>query len=225
MLSSLRRALILSLPFLIVACGDASSKSGKAESHPKSDAAYPDAAGAKADMFLGKADAPVTVIEYASVTCPHCAAFHQEVFPAIKEKFIDTGKVKFVFREFPTAPQQLSAIGSMLARCAADKGGSPAYFAVVGALFENQFTWAHGEDPKGALMKIAGQAGMDETAFTACLTRQDVLDVINENVTIANDKYNVDATPTFIIGGEPQRVDSIEDFEKAYEAVAAKKKN
>ena len=167
--------------------------------------------GALADMTSGNADAPVTIIEYASVTCPHCATFHETIYPAIKEEYIDTGKVKFIFREFPTAPADRSVVGSMLARCAADKGGEDAYFLVLGALFKNQREWIY-NDTRAELMKIAAQAGMDEAAFDACVRRQELVDLINDNVDEGRAKYNVNSTPSFVIGGTLRHSSSLEDF-------------
>ena len=166
------------------------------------------------DMVLGDENAPVTVIEYASVTCPHCATFHKQIFPEIKKNFVETGKVKFVFREFPTSPARLSIIGSVLARCAADKGGSEAYFLVLGSLFNKQRDWAFGDDPKGELLKITAQAGIDEPAFDACLKRQELIDLVQENTQTAVDAFEVSGTPTFIVDGEKVNARSAEDFEK-----------
>lgn len=212
---------------VLAACdGGASNASAGADA--------PDAAGkpAKAstaadearanDMVLGSADAPVTIIEYASVTCPACASFHETVFPAIKERYVDTGKVKFVFREFPTPPAEFSLIGSVLARCAAERGGSDAYFLVLGSLFKTQRDWIYGEDPKAELLKIAAQTGMDETAFDACLRRQELVDLVNANVKEGSDKFGVNSTPSFVIDGKREPVRSVEDFEKLIEAALAK---
>ncbi len=109
--------------------------------------------GPLGDKILGSDKAPVTIIEYASVTCPHCAVFHTEVYPKLKEKFIDTGKVRFVFREFPTAPANASIAGFMLARCSGDK-----YFPLIDAMMEQQRSWI--EKPYEGLLRMARQAGM-----------------------------------------------------------------
>lgn len=229
MLTQLPRAALAAVPLFLVACGGASSN-GEQQPAGETGASAENAAaetqarpqtGAAAEMFLGDPDAPVTVIEYASVTCPHCATFHETIFPAIKEKYVDAGKVKFIFREFPTAPAGLSYVGSVLARCAADKGGRDAYFLVLGALFKTQRTWIYGEDPKAELLKIAAQAGMDEASFDACMQRQELVELINANVDEASSKYQINSTPSFVIDGEKQNVRTVEEFEKALDAALA----
>ncbi|MGE0408437.1 MAG: DsbA family protein [Amphiplicatus sp.] len=215
---SLLRAALLALPILAAACSGASSEGGD-----KTPAAADHAAaetGAKADMAMGRADAPVTVIEYASLTCSHCADFHERILPAIKEKYIDAGKVRLIFREFPTAPTGLSYVASVLARCAADKGGAEAYFLVVSSLLKTQQSWIS-DDAKTELVKLAAQAGMDEAAFDACMERQDLVDLINANVKYASEEYKINATPSFVIGGETTGVRSVEDFEEKLDAALA----
>ncbi len=213
------RAAFFAAPLLIAACGNASSEIGKAGETPS---AVKNEAIAASDMVLGAADAPVTLIEYASVTCPHCAAFNEQVMPAIREKYIDTGKVKLVFREFPTAPANYSLIGSVLARCAADKAGGPeAYFLVTDALFRGQQTWIK-ENPKAELVKIVAQAGMDEAALDACLQRKELVEVINTNAKEAMEKYQVNGTPSFILDGEKMSFRTKEEFEQKIAAAVEK---
>lgn len=218
------RAALLAIPFLLAACGGAGSESGEtANSLPSKIAAKADKLLTASDMVIGSADAPVTVIEYASVTCPHCAAFHETIFPGIKEKYVDTGKVKFAFREFPTPPQGLSYVGSVLARCAAEKGGPDAYFLIIATLFKTQKTWIYGEDPRLELVKVAAQAGMDEAAFDACMQRQDLVDLINANVSEGADKYEIESTPSFVVdGAKLTPIRSQEDFEEKLDAALAK---
>jgi len=222
MFSKLRIA-AFAAPFLLVACGGANSESPKAEnstegSSPKiekdgdGNASETAAAG---DMVLGDANAPVTVIEYASITCPGCAAFHANILPEIKEKYIDTGKVKLIFREFPTPPVEFSYIGSVLARCASEKSGPDTYFLLIDSLLKNQRTWIYGEDPKVELLKLVSQVGMDETAFDACLQRQELVDAMNERIEEGRDKYDISSTPSFVIGGEKRLFRSAEDFMEA----------
>ncbi|OFX04093.1 MAG: hypothetical protein A3E78_13150 [Alphaproteobacteria bacterium RIFCSPHIGHO2_12_FULL_63_12] len=204
------RAAVLAAPFLIAACGNAASDNGK-------DApAAPAASGSKmeilsTDMVLGDAKAPVTLIEYASVTCPHCAAFNEQVIPEVKEKFISTGKVKLVFREFPTAPANYALIGSVLARCAAEKAGPDAYFLVTDALFRTQHEWIK-ENPKSELVKIVGQAGMDEPALDQCLQRKELVEIINENAKNGMEKFDITGTPSFILNGEKMVYKTKEEF-------------
>lgn len=212
------RAALLAAPLLIAACGNASSEIGKEGDTPS--AVKSEAIGSS-DMVLGAAEAPVTLIEYASVTCPHCATFNEQVMPAIKEKYIDTGKVKLVFREFPTAPANFSLIGSVLARCAAEKSGPEAYFLVTDALFRGQQTWIK-ENPKAELLKIVAQAGMDEAALDACLQRKELVEVINANAKEAMEKYNVNGTPSFILDGVKMSYRSKEEFEEKIAAAVEK---
>lgn len=144
---------------------------------------------------MGKKGAPVTVIEYASMTCPHCAHFNDVTFPAFKQKYIETGKVYYILREFPFDPRAEAAF--MLARCSKDK-----YFAMVDVLFHQQDNWAHVADAKDALLQIAKLAGFTQQSFKACLTNQKLLDQIRQVKDRAADKFGVDATPTFFINGK-----------------------
>jgi protein-disulfide isomerase len=211
------------LALLITACGGANSEEAGAK-EPADGAATIEKAGtgALSDMAAGSIDAPVTVIEYASVTCPGCAAFHEKVYPAIKEKYLDTGKVRFIFREFPTSPANLSIAGSMLARCAADKGGNDAYFVVLNALFATQRTWIYGESPREELLKIAAQAGMGAEEFDACVKRQELLDYLNENIKEGSDKYGISSTPSFVLNGQVRHFSSVDDFSKALDEALEK---
>jgi protein-disulfide isomerase len=149
------------------------------------------------DMILGSDKAPVTVIEYASMTCPHCAHFNEATFPEIKKRYIDTGKVRYIFREFPL--DSLAAAAFMLARCTADKD-STKYFAMVDTLFRQQRTWAV-EKPLGPLLTIAKQAGFTQQTFDACLANQTVLDGIESMRQRAVTTFKVQSTPTFFING------------------------
>lgn len=161
------------------------------------------------EMTLGDADAPVTVIEYASMTCGHCARFHIDVFPQLKEQYIETGKVHFILREFPLDP--LAAGGFMLARCA----GNDLYFPMVDVLFEKQADWTKTNDPVTALFNIAKQAGFTKESFDSCLSNQQLLDGINEVKNRGSEKFDVDSTPTFFINGQKASgVQSIEELGK-----------
>ncbi len=207
----------------IAACGQDASGSGSAAtgSNGGSEVIDDTQTGALAEMSMGADDAPITVIEYASVTCPHCATFHETVFPEIKEKYIDTGKVRFVFREFPTAPAELSVVGSMLARCAADRGGDDAYFLVLGSLFKTQQKWIYG-DTRDELMKIGAQAGLDETAFDDCVRRQELIDLINETVSDARDRYDVNSTPSFVVDGSLRHFSNADAMSEAIDEALEK---
>ncbi len=155
------------------------------------------APGALPDMVMGDAKAPVTVIEYASMTCPHCAHFTETTFPELKKRYIDTGKVRFIFREFPL--DQLAAAAFMLARCAGETDSSK-YFTMVDTMFRQQRVWAV-EKPLPPLLALAKQAGFTQSAFEACLQNQKLLDGIEAVRTRATDKFKVQSTPSFFING------------------------
>jgi len=162
------------------------------------------------EMALGAEDAPVTIVEYASMTCSHCADFHENTFPALKEKYIDTGKVRFVLREFPLDP--LAAAGFMLARCRP----SDQYFDMVDLLFDKQRQWAYAQDPVSALLNIAKQAGFTQETFEECLTNQELLDAVNEVKDQGAKDFGVSSTPTFFINGRMLRgARGIDEFSKA----------
>ena len=166
------------------------------------------APGPLADNSLGSADAPVTIIEYASMTCPHCAHFHETTYPELKTKYIDTGKVRFIFREFPL--DQLAAAGSMLARCA----GKDKYFPLIETLFAQQKDWVV-QKPLEPMLAIAKQAGFTQQSFEECLANQEILTGIEEGRTRASTKFGVNSTPTFFINGKIIRGGlSAEDLDK-----------
>lgn len=152
------------------------------------------------DMTMGNANAKVLVAEYASVACPHCAAFNNDVFPAFKAKYIDTGKVHYVFHEMLVggqAEQALAAAGFLLARCA----GKDKYFAVNDEIFHAQSQIFASQDLRGGLLRIAQSLGMTEPQFNACIGDQNALKALDARVQKAA-KDGVDSTPTFIINGE-----------------------
>ena len=156
---------------------------------------------------MGKDDAPVTIIEYASMTCPHCAHFHETTYPELKKRYIDTGKVRFIFREFPLDP--LAAGASMLARCA-DK---EKFYPLIETLFQQQTKWAV-EKPIPQLMAIAKQAGMSEDTFNKCLEDKKLMEGLDE-VRQRAIKLKVESTPSFFINGRPLLGNSsLEAFEK-----------
>ena len=163
------------------------------------------------DMVMGNEKAPVTVIEYASMTCPHCAHFEETTFPELKKRYIDTGKVRFIFREFPL--DNLAAAAFMLARCSSTSDKDK-YFALIDTLFRQQRQWAV-EKPIPPLLAIAKQAGFTEQTFNECLANQKVLDGIESVRKRAVDKFKVQSTPTFFINGTayPGAL-SIEDMAK-----------
>lgn len=227
-----RMALTGALAVVLTACGGANSDTPAPAAGDASGAANPyekTGEGALADMALGDKNAKVTVIEFASVTCPHCATFHEDIFPAIKKDYIDTGKIRFIFREFPTAPANLSVAGSMLARCAAEEKGDNAYFLVLDTLFKNQGNpyqdnkgWIYADAPREELLKIAAQTGMTAEDFDACMKRQEVLDFLNANIKEGNEKYGVNSTPTFVVNGQTRHFNTAEEFSKALDEALAK---
>jgi protein-disulfide isomerase len=163
------------------------------------------------DMVLGQANAPVTIVEYASMTCPHCAHFAETTFPELKKRYIDTGKVRYMLREFPL--DQLAAAGFMLARCAA-KNDPQKYYTMIDTLFKQQDTWVV-QKPIPPLMAISKQAGLSEKDFNECLANQPMLDKIEATRKTATDKLGVNSTPTFFINGEKYSGDvSIEELSK-----------
>jgi protein-disulfide isomerase len=163
------------------------------------------------DMALGPADAKVTITEFASMTCPHCAAFNAETFPKIKAAYIDTGKVRYIFREFPLDIK--AAAGSMLARCIAN-GDAPKYFAVTDMLFRQQNDWVV-KNTTETLTRIGKQAGMSQQQVETCLKDQALLDKIAADQKYASDVLKVDSTPTFFINGDRIKGEtSFEEFQK-----------
>ncbi len=166
---------------------------------PKSDPAVAELMkpGPLPEMMIGSADAPNTIVEYASMTCPHCALFQKEVLPQIKTKYIDTGKAKYILREFPLDGLALAAF--MVARCS----GNDRYFPMVDALFETQPTWAvTGNEGKDKLLLIARQSGMSKEEFDKCLADKAMFDKIVEIRRRGNEEFGVNSTPSFFVNGK-----------------------
>jgi protein-disulfide isomerase len=152
------------------------------------------------DMALGPANATVTITEFASMTCPHCAAFNADVFPKIKSTYIDPGKIRYIFREFPLDIK--AAAGSMLARCIA-KDDAAKYFAVVDVLFKQQNDWAYAaKSTTEGLSRIGKQAGLSQEQVDTCLKDQALLDKIAADQKYAAEVLKVNSTPTFFINGD-----------------------
>jgi protein-disulfide isomerase len=172
------------------------------------------------DMALGPANAPVTITEYASMTCPHCAAFNEAVFPKIKSEYIDTGKIRYVFREFPLDIK--AAAGSMLARCIA-KDDAGKYFAVIDMLFKQQNDWVL-KNTTETLIRIGKQAGLSQQAIEDCLKDQALLDKIAADQKYASEVLKVDSTPTFFINDRVMAgVPSYDSFKQTLDAALAAK--
>jgi protein-disulfide isomerase len=179
--------------------GPAGGPSSSSSGGPTGTATAEEAAKAKGiqadDLVLGKAEAPVTVIEYASLTCPHCADFHVNVLPKIKAEYIDTGKLRMAFRDFPLDRVALAA--SIMARCA----GSERRLAMLDLFFSRQQAWTSSNDPMAALAQIAGLAGMSDDAVKACFEKEDIQKAVLDQRLLSEKVFAIDATPSFVING------------------------
>jgi protein-disulfide isomerase len=161
------------------------------------------------DIVQGSQSAPVTIIEYASLTCSHCAAFHEETWPGLKTRYVDTGKVKFVLREFPLDP--LAAAGFMLARCL----GPARRDAFVDQLFAQRKSWAFVAEPVEPLLALVKLAGMSQTDFQACLGNRELYDRVNKSRDRAAAAFDIESTPTFFINGRKLTGEpALADFDK-----------
>lgn len=163
----------------------APAKNAKAESAP-----------ALEDVALGKENAPILIIEYASLSCPHCAKFHQEVFPQIQAEYIDKGIVRFIYRDYPLNLPALH--GAMIARCA----GKERFYTFLKVLFSMQDKWAFESDHIPALKKIALLGGMNEESFGRCLADKSLETAIIETRKVAADEHKIDSTPSFLVNGK-----------------------
>jgi len=169
------------------------------------------APGPLEDISLGKADAPNTIVEYASMTCPHCAQFHKMVLPELQKKYFDDGQARLILREFPL--DGLAVAAFMLARCA----GPDRYYPMVGALFDTQQTWAvPGADGKEKLLLIAKQAGFSKEKFDQCLADKELFSKIVDTRTRGHEKFGVESTPSFFVNGKRLTGEhTLQDFETA----------
>lgn len=148
------------------------------------------------EQVLGDPNAPVTMIEYASLTCPHCAQFHIEVLPDLKERYIATGKVRLIYRDFPLDERALMA--AALAHCA----GPDRYFGFLDVLFETQSSWARAEDPVAALEKLGKLGGMSDEQMDQCLADEELSNAILQTRLDGQNEHQVSSTPTLVINGE-----------------------
>lgn len=201
---SLKKTAVVSLGavLLLGACGD---KGASATSTPVDGRTSYEVAG---DHAIGSVDAPITLVEYASVTCPHCANWYETVFPTLREKYVNTGKVRYVFREFPT--NDLSTPGHLLTNCVPDDK----FFDVLHLQFKNMKQINYTGNVKGEFLKIAKSAGLNQTQFDACFTDEAEIDRLNQ-VLIGGQNAGVTGTPTFFINGKktPSRTYEIENFD------------
>jgi protein-disulfide isomerase len=164
------------------------------------------------EIYLGNKDAKVTVIEYASMTCIHCANFHKDIYPKIKENYIDTNKIKFIYRDFPLDKQAL--FGSVLAKCAPKEK----YFDFVKLILSTQKKWVTSDDAFIDKLKNIGKlAGLTESKINNCFKDEQIVDSIINTRTFAERKYNINSTPSFIINNKKYSDMSYENFEKIIE--------
>lgn len=178
-------------------------------------AELPTAQDALMDRVLGEDDAPITIIEYSSLTCPHCAAFHKDTFPLIKKNYIDTGKVRFIMRDFPFDRAALFA--SMMARCVAPDR----YYGVLDVLFRSQDKWSRAEDPLQSLGQVGRMVGLGEEDFRSCLANRELMDGVIESRRVGEQEHEVGSTPTFVINGEVlSGAVPYEEFEKILDPLA-----
>ena len=155
-----------------------------------------DTLDAMQEKALGSSDAPVTVIEYASLTCSHCGHFHNGILPELKKEFVDSGKVRFIYRDFPLDHFALRA--AMLARCNSHRD----YFAFLDVLYKDQQRWITAQDPLVALLRLARLAGINGEDFKQCVGNKGLEDAILQQRLQAAKKYRLQATPSFIINEE-----------------------
>jgi protein-disulfide isomerase len=150
----------------------------------------------KSEMTIGNADAQVTIIEFASLGCHHCAKFHMETLPQIKEKYINTGKVRLIFQDFPLGAPALAA--SMIARCA----GPKKFFGFIEILFRSQEKWSRSKNPLQELSNVARFGGLSEEDVQACLKQQSLLEHIRRGALVGQEDFEISSTPSFVIGRE-----------------------
>jgi protein-disulfide isomerase len=172
---------------------------------------------ATAPRVLGSPDAPVEVIEYASLTCHHCASFHNDVLPQVKKELIDTGKVRLVYRDFPLDRVALEA--AILARCLPPER----YFPVLSILFSKQDDWSHAKDPVEPLARIGTLAGLSRPTYDACRADKALQDSIVQSRFEGENKHGVESTPSFVIGGKTYKgVLAFDAFKKTVEPLLPK---
>jgi protein-disulfide isomerase len=166
------------------------------------------------EIIYGDPDAPVTIVEYASLTCPHCANFHTTMLPLLKERLLDTGKAKLVFKDFPL--DQLALRASVLIRCNTGTRSR----AMLDVLFKTQESWGRSQDPVGALLNIGRAAGMTDEDLEACFNNQEIVDGVIQQRLEAEQTYQVSSTPSFVIDGTLYRGGmTIEQFEQVVESL------
>ena len=174
---------------------------------------------ALAEKVMGKEDAPVTMVEHSSLTCPHCAAFHKETLPQIKKAYIDTGKVRLVYQDFPLGTLALAA--AMLARC----GGDNRYFGMLEVLFRSQETWARSNNPLAELERVVRFGGLSKADVGECLNNEGLMTAIQQRAAAAQEKLGINSTPTFVVDGKVvSGAQSFAEFQKILDEAIAKKR-
>jgi len=158
-------------------------------------AAIVDTATSLQELVIGQKNAPVTIIEYASLGCPHCANFHKNTYPLLKKNYIDTGKVKMIYRDFPLGTSALAA--AMIARCSGPKRRS----GMIELFYRSQADWGRAENPLQALIKVARFGGLNEQDVKACIGNQKLIKGVRDRAAEATDKFGIDSTPSFIVNG------------------------
>jgi protein-disulfide isomerase len=161
------------------------------------------------DTFLGNKDAPVTIVEFSSMTCSHCADFHRDVFPDLKKKYIDTGKAKYILRKFPF--DDVAAAAFMLTRCV----DPSRRYDLVGILYKHQSDWAFNASPIDDLKRFSKQAGFTDESFNKCLTDEKLRKSMQDDRERAYKEFSIHATPTFFVNGKRMKgAHSMEEFDK-----------
>lgn len=186
----------------------------------KADTKTFDVKKAMKDRVKGRIDAPITIYEYASYTCSHCADFYTKTFPKLKEKFIDTGMVKFIFRDFPLDAYAFTA--SKITRCLVESQ----YYNMVEVFFANQKRWLQSPNPTRALAQLGALTGMNEEKFTACNNNEDLNEAIMKSMKKAQEDYNIKATPTFVFNDGDEVLSGnrpIKEFERVILKLIAEK--
>ena len=173
----------------------------------------PSTEAALADRVLGEASAPVTMFDFSSLTCPHCADFHTKTLPELKSRYIDTGKLKLVFRDFPLDRNALHA--AMLARCAPPMR----YYGFLDVLFKSQGIWGHAADPKKALAQIGALGGVPQADFEACLAMKPLEDALIQRTYEAQKQFGISSTPTFVFNGGAEKLEGAQPLEKFVEII------
>ena len=166
------------------------------------------------DRVIGNAEAPITIIEYASLTCPHCATFHAETLPQIKKEWIETGKAKLIYRDFPL--DKYAASAAMIARCAPEDK----YFIFLNAFYAQQKNWSRADDPVRVLTQLAGLGGMSKDDVDACLANEELQDAILQMRLDGQMEHGINSTPSFVINGKMINNLPYEDFKDILEDAA-----